>query len=247
MDKDIYLIIGASSEIGRSYLKQLEEKGIECTVIATFNSSKQFFEDNKSFSKVKVDAVKCDLSSKEEVSNLIEYIKNKYKSPTKILHLAANKLEYIKFKKLQWNNVLEDLEVQVHSVVEILKVFLPEMVKNKYGKVVFMLSSCTIGVPPKFMSSYIIVKHTLLGLMKSLASEYSGKGICINAVSPAAIETRFWDNIDGRVIDMIAADTSMKRTVKKEEVISCIDFLMSEGANYMNGVNLNISGGDLMQ
>ncbi len=247
MNKKIYLIVGASSEIGRAYIESLEHKGQESMVIATYNSSRESLDEMvKNLSKIKVDMVKCDLSKDSEVLKLINYIKEKYESPTNILHLAASKLEYVKFKNIHWNKVSNDLEIEVHSIVEILKSFLPIMSRKKYGKVVFMISSCTIGVPPKFMSGYVMAKYTLLGLMKSLASEYAGKGICINSVSPGAMDTRFWDNVDNRVIEIIASNSSMKRTVKKEEVTGAINFLMSKEADYINGVNLNISGGDEM-
>ena len=139
-----------------------------------------------------------------------------------------------------------DLEIQVHSFAEIMKAFLPIMAKQKYGKVVAMLSSVTKGVPPKYLSSYVITKYALMGLINSLVSEYKEKGIQINCVSPTMVETNFLSEIDDRIIEMTAESSSMKRNVKIEEVVEAISYLMSDNSNYTNGVNLGLTGGDLL-
>jgi short-subunit dehydrogenase len=44
------------------------------------------------------------------------------------------------------------MEIEVYSLLEIFKAFLPRMAKNKYGKIVVMLTACTKGIPPKYLS-----------------------------------------------------------------------------------------------
>ena len=76
-----------------------------------------------------------------------------------------------------------------------LKYILPFMKKNKYGKILTILSSVTIGQPPGHMSSYVTSKYALLGLLRSLAAEYSKYKICINSISPGMINTKFLNEI----------------------------------------------------
>ena len=94
------------------------------------------------------------------------------------------------------------------------------------------------------MSRYVTVKYALLGLMKSMAMEYADKGVSVNGISPNMMETQFLEQIDERIVEMNRENSSMKRNVKVEETVAVIQFLLSEGAGYMNGVNLNLSGGD---
>jgi 3-oxoacyl-[acyl-carrier protein] reductase len=89
------------------------------------------------------------------------------------------------------------MEVEVYSLLEISQAFLPRMAKSKYGKIVVMLTACTKGIPPKYLSDYCIAKHALLGLMKSAASEYEGKGVYINGISPEMTDTKFLSNLEG--------------------------------------------------
>lgn len=60
------------------------------------------------------------------------------------------------------------------------------------------------------------------------------------------IETKFLSNLDKRLIEMNAMESAMKRNVEINEVIEAIMYLLSDRATYMNGVNLNLSGGDRM-
>lgn len=246
MDK-IYLIIGATSDIGMAYLQKLNQKNEKATVIAMYNGNQEKLEAQaKSWKNLTIDYVSCDLSKVEEVQKAAEYIKEKYEAPTHILHLAARKFEYVKFSKFNWESVCLDLEIQVHSFAELMKTFLPIMAKRKYGKIVVMLSSVTKGVPPKYLASYTLVKYALMGLVASLVSEYKEKGININAISPTMVETNFLSEIDERIVEMTSQNSSLKRNIKVEEVASGIEYLMSDEAAYINGVNLPMTGGDLI-
>lgn len=243
----IYCVIGATSDIGIAYLRKLEKQEEKVKVIGIYFGEKEKLENfAKQTKKLDIDFVECDLSKNACVLKAIEYIKDKYGAPTHILHLAAKKFEYVKFTKISWENILLDLEIQVHSFAEFMKAFLPIMSKQKYGKVVVMLSSVTKGIPPKYLSSYTITKYALMGLINSLVAEYKEKGININAVSPTMVETSFLENIDKRLVEMTAASSGMKRNVKTEEVASAIKYLMSDDAEYINGLNLGMTGGDIL-
>ena len=240
----IYFIIGARSDIAIEYMKRIKEK---CTIIALYYGDKSKLENlNNIITNVTFDFVECNLLDSSQIEKAIEYVKNKYNAPTHILHMAAKKFEYVKFSKFNWDDVKCDLEIQVHSFAEFMKAFLPEMAKNKYGKIVVMLSSVTKGLPPKYLSEYTICKYALMGLINSLVSEYKEKGININAVSPTMVETSFLENIDNRLIEMNAMNSGMKRNVKTEEVASAIEFLMKDESEYINGLNLGMTGGDIL-
>ena len=245
--KKIYCILGATSDIGMAYMREINKQNEKSTIIAVHFGGKEELEKlNQELENVTMDFVQCDLSKSEDITQAIEYIKEKYNTPTHFLHLAARKFEYVKFSKFTWDNVLLDLEIQVHSFAEFMKAFLPILAKQKYGKVVAMLSSVTKGVPPTYLSSYTLTKYALMGLINSLVSEYKEKGININAVSPTMVETRFLSDIDERLIEMTAVSSGMKRNVKIEEVVGAIKYLMSDEAEYVNGLNLPLTGGDII-
>jgi 3-oxoacyl-[acyl-carrier protein] reductase len=116
-------------------------------------------------------------------------------------------------------------------------------VKKPRAKVVFVLSSVTVGAPPKFMSMYTIVKHAQLGLVRALAAEYAATPLTINAVSPSMVETRFLDDIPGLAKEKAAQASPRGRIATTDDVVGAIAFLLAPASDFMTGVNLPVTGG----
>jgi 3-oxoacyl-[acyl-carrier protein] reductase len=239
---NIIFITGASSDIGISLIHQIKE---ECLIIAHCNSADERLLETAKAIKNKLVIVKADFSDEESITNMLATIESEYGLPNKIVHIAAPKFENIRFKDLKWSNFEGDINVSLKSIYMILNRFLPQLAKEKRGKVVFILSSVTLNVPPKALAQYTTVKYALLGLVKSLASEYGEKKISINAVSPSMIETKFLSNINEILVEAAAHSNPLKRNAVVSDVIPTILLLLSEESNYINGVNIPITGGSI--
>ena len=249
MENKVYLITGASSDIGVTFIKSLErqpaKEGERAVVFAHYAfHAERLLKLQKEVQAIELIPVQADLSKPEEVEQLIAAVKERGGCPDYILHLPASKLVYNRIKQFDCEELERDMAIQVYALGQLGQVFLPAMAKRKSGKVVVMLSPVTLGMPPKFMSRYVTVKYALLGLMKSMAIEYADKGININGISPNMMETQFLEQIDEKIVEMNRESCTMKRNVKVEETVAAMHFLLSDGAGYMNGVNLNLSGGD---
>ena len=244
----VYLITGASSEVGMAYIKKLDRTLSEkVMVIAHYrNSSEAFDALQRELSNVTISPIRADLSVPEGVDAICSYIKETGVKVTHVLHLAAAPLSYVKIKKWDDEKVRRDMQIQFFSFASLMKEILPGMAKAGYGRVCVMLSSAVMGTPPKFMSDYVAVKSALLGYMKSAAIEYGDKGVRINGISPNMMETKFLNNVDDKIVQMTADASALKRNISVEETVNGIAFLLSENVTYMNGVNLNLSGGDCM-
>lgn len=240
---NILLIIGASSDIGLELIKSCEEK---CLIIAHYNSSNQKLLDLKKNISNELITLKANLESEYELEELLAEIETNYGIPNKIVHLAASKIENIRFKDVTWGDFEKDITVSLKSIVIILSRFLPALAKEKRGSVVVMLSSYVTGVPPKALAHYTTIKYALLGLVKSLASEYGGNGIRINAVSPSMVNTKFLSNINEKLVEISAHNNPMKRNAMPSDIIPAINLLLGEDAGYINGVNLPITGGSVL-
>ena len=242
MSKDIILIIGASSDIGLNLIKNIDEDAL---ILAHYNSSnKKLLELSKNINNELV-TLKADLSKEDEINKLLDVIESDYGIPNKIIHLASNKVENIRFKDVSWIDFEKDINISFKSAILILNRFLPEMAKLRKGKVIIMLSSYVLGVPPKALTHYITIKYALLGLVKSLASEYSDKNIQINAVSPSMIDTKFLDNINEKFVELNAYNHPLKRNATVDDIAPIIKMLISKESDYMSGVNIPITGGSV--
>ena len=244
----VYLITGASSEVGMSYIKKLDETETgKVIVIAHYANNKTGLEElQKKLSHVTLSMVQADLSIEEGAEIICNHIKDNQLEVTHVLHLAASAFSHVKIKKWDEEKVKKEMQIQFFSFASMMKEILPKMAKVGYGRVCVMLSSYVLGTPPKFMSDYVAVKSALLGYVKASAAEYGDKGVCINGISPNMMETKFLQNIDEKIVQMTAESSALKRNIRVEETVSGIAYLLSDEASYVNGINLNLSGGEYM-
>ena len=246
--KKVYLITGASSEVGMAYIRSLDaNEKEEVTVIAHYGKNRTGLEQlKKELSKVQLCMVEADLALPDGAAAIASFLKEQQLEITHVLHLAASPLCYMKIKKWDEEKVRRDMQIQFFSFTSLMKDVLPQMAKNGYGRVVVMLSSVVLGTPVKFMSDYVAVKSALWGYVKGAAAEYGEKGVRINGISPNMMETKFLEQIDEKIVQMAAEASALKRNITVEETVKGIRFLLSDDVSYINGINLNLSGGDYM-
>lgn len=238
---NVILIIGASSDIGLELIKQSDQ---DCLIIAHYNSSNHDLLNLMGVAQKKIIPIKADLTNENDLNYMLNEIESKYGVPNKIIHLASANLKNIRFKDLQWKDYEESLCIGLKSLIVTLKKFLPEMAKQRCGKVVVLLSSYVVGAPPKYLSHYIATKYAMLGLVKSLASEFANNNIQINSISPSMIDTKFLKNINKKIIEMHAYTHPLKRNASVKDIIPIIKLLLSKDSDYITGINVPIAGGE---
>ncbi|WP_104740103.1 SDR family NAD(P)-dependent oxidoreductase [Helicobacter bizzozeronii] len=232
--KDVYLILGASSDLGLALLEELPQDSV---ILAHSHKSPLPNKPN-------LRPFKADLSSLQEVQGLIDIIKANHPTPHKIVHLAHPKYAYTRLKDISPQALQHGFNTSVQSFFLILQAFLPTLARQKQGgKVVSLLSSATRNVPPKHTSIYTTLKYALLGLMRSMASDYKEHNIQINCLSPSMIETKFLEGIDPKIVQMTADAHPLKRNATPKDIVPMLLFLLSSGSDYMTGLNIPISGG----
>jgi 3-oxoacyl-[acyl-carrier protein] reductase len=252
---EVLLVTGASSDIGRGLIQSLlmphsDGRRFAGQIIAHGNSGVKKLEALRAeMHQVaeQLNIVCADLGSESGLSSMIDNIRLRHGFPTQIVHLAAAKLTLKRPVEFDWAMLAEDLEIQLRSISLILKAFLPAMVKSgRRCKVIFMLSSVTIGTPPKYMSQYTVGKYALLGYLRSLAAEYADKPISFNAVSPSMVNTQFLSGVPRKYVDQAAVAHPSGRNANVADVVPTIRFLLSSDSNYISGANLPITAGSIL-
>lgn len=237
---NIIFITGASSDLGVELIKSLTE---ECIIVAHYNSSDSKLLELKKQSKNTIIPIQADFSTDKSIIEMLNKIEIEIGIPNKIIHIAAPKFENTRFKDVNWENFQNEITISLGSIIIILNRFLPKMAALKRGRVITVLSSVVLGIPPKALTQYTTVKYALLGLMRSLASEYADKKITVNCISPSMMETKFLSLINERVVELSAEMHPLKRNAKVSDVVPSLLMLLADNAEYINGANLPITGG----
>ncbi len=119
----------------------------------------------------------------------------------------------------------------------------PLMIGQGDGRIV-IVSSIYAKSGSKGESAYCSAKAGLIGLTKSLAREWGGKGVRVNAVLPGLTETpTIRDFMSPKFKEMMIAETPLGRAADPSEIASAIAFLASDDASFITGATLEVSGG----
>ncbi len=247
MSEKIFLILGASSDLGQALVQKLNQDNNDCLFCLHCHSGEEALRSLPLSNGNSLHILQADLSEDDQVQALIDELKAEDIIPTHIVNLCGAKMQFTKLKDFDKERTDRNVNIQVYSFVRILQAFLPAMAKRKdNNKVVAVISSVVNGKPPKFLIEYTLVKSMLLGAVKQLASDYEGKKININAISPSMINTKFLSEVDEKLIEMSAMSSPEGRNAEVEDIVPAICFLLSQDSNYLNGVNLNVSNGSII-
>lgn len=239
--KEALLITGATSDLGYGYLKKFKDKNI--TIIAFYYDFEERLDDLIENYGLNIVKIYFDFLCLDNLEEKVKELSEKY-FISKVLHLSAPIVKQERFNKISKEVFYNDFTIQVVSLVEILKIVLLRMKKEKKGKIVIVLTSYTVGAPPKFLSSYVTSKYAVMGFLKSLVSEYGQFNIQINGISPSMIQSKFLNNMDERMVEMEIEKHPMKRTVTIAEVAETIDYLFFNNNSFLNGNNILLTGGE---
>ncbi|MBM3437327.1 MAG: SDR family oxidoreductase, partial [Bacteroidetes bacterium] len=127
----------------------------------------------------------------------------------------------------------------LNSFFYLTKALLTDMVLNKYGRIINVVSlSGQKGLPGQ--TNYSAAKAGVIGATKSLAQEVGKKNITVNAVSPGYIRTEMTKDLDE---DQLKKLVPLNRFGTPEEVANVVDFLASDKASYISGAIIPVNGG----
>ncbi len=238
-----YLIIGATSDIALGYLNSERWNADDLIVAHFFGNSEKLLE----FAEIvpcEVKLIEANFLIESDIRKLCEELEKMELVPTHILHVSALPVRTVPFRMESWKDYQNQVDVQCKSFFEILQAVLPQMGKAHEGKIVSLISSCVLGVPPKGMASYTAGKYMLLGMMKSIAAEFSSKNIQINMISPSTVDTKFNEE-NKKAAELAARNSTLGRNATIEDVVPMIKYLLSDQNTFMSGANIPLTAGEV--
>ena len=116
------------------------------------------------------------------------------------------------------------------------------MRSSKYGRIVNIASIAGKEGNPN-MTAYSASKAAVIGFTKSFAKEVAKEGICVNAVSPAVVQTEILNQVTPEQVAYMVQRIPIGRTAKPEEIAAVVHFLASPDCSFVTGQCYDASGG----
>lgn len=231
------LITGGSRGIGRAMVEAFSKEGY--SVAFTYKNSES--DAIKLAEATGAFAIRADSAVECEVLSAVRKTEEKLGKIDCLINNAGVS-SFSLFTDItleEWNS---HLAVNLTGAFLYSKAVIPGMISKKCGRIINISSmwgltgsSCEVH--------YSTAKAGLIGMTKALAKELGPSGITVNAIAPGLIDTEMNKSLSEEDIKAISNETPLMRIGTPDEVAKVALFLASEGAAFITGEVLNVSGG----
>lgn len=189
-NKKYTLITGASGGIGMELAKIMAERGHSLVLAARSEASLNNLKNEILNSyNVDIQVLIADLSKPHSASMLFFEIENRG-IEIEILVNNAGFGDFGLFYKSSLEKQLEMMQLNMNSLTELTRLFLPKMVENRYGKILNVASVAAFQ-PGPLMSVYFATKAFVLHFSEAIANELKDFGVSVTVLCPGPTKTNF--------------------------------------------------------
>ncbi len=243
------LITGGSRGIGAAAVKMFAQAGAD--VVFNYHTAKDaaaLVEQEARKHGTRVEAFKADCGRHADNKKLVEQcIARLGRLDILVANAGIWNVEDIPIEKMteaQWD---EMVRVNLKSVYSIIHFGVPQMIKQKSGKII-AISSTAGQRGEAFHTHYGATKGAVISFVKGLSTELARHHILVNCVAPGWVAT----DMSNPVINTkegakaIKAAIPLGRAATAEEIAGSILFLASDLANFLTGEIINVNGGSIL-
>lgn len=241
----VVVITGASSGLGKQMAKAFAEQGADVVILARRIEKLEELKTELEAKGVKCLAVKCDVTSTDDINNAARLAKEKFGKVDILVNNAGASKDnsVLDMTDDEWDfTIATDLT----SVFKVTRAFANIMKENNYGRIINISSMYgLVGNTAISTVAYHSSKGGVVNFTRAVAAELAKHNITCNAICPGYFETE----LTKAVLDTNEFQAYMKGTVpmqrygKEGELNAAAIFLASDEASYVTGAVLPVDGG----
>lgn len=238
----VALVTGAGRGAGRAHARLLSSRGAAVAVVdIDAHVAEQTAADIQAAGGNAL-AFACDITDRPRAEKLVADVAERLGGPDILVHNAGLIYSMTGLERTDDANFDRLLAINVQAPLYLTRAALPHLRASRSPRVIFINSQWG-QVPDGHSYGYMVSKAAQLGLMKTLAKEFVGEGILVNAITPGAILTRM---VPEQYIEAEQSAIPLGRLVHPEEIAAAVAFLASDEAAFITGQAIPVNGGALL-
>ena len=224
--KKLFIINGINSELCQLFLKKIISKN---EVIGFYNKK---YDGITSKKIILTNNIKLNNNIKKKLSNSKKIV---------FINFAALRDEKILINKTS-KTVDDTLKSNIISSIYILKAVIPFMLKQNYGRIIFLSSkTAENGSPGNIIYSFS--KAGLIGISNTISKEYSKFNVTSNVISLGYFNTKMWKTLNENTKEKLLKNTLYGKLGKPEVIFDTIKLLIKHP--FINMSKIDLDGGHL--
>jgi NAD(P)-dependent dehydrogenase (short-subunit alcohol dehydrogenase family) len=245
------LVTGSTAGIGFSIAKLLAHEGAFVYVNGRTEERVQ-----KAVGEIegKVDGVAADLTTEQGAEKLFSRVEK--------LDILVNNLgifevkPFLEIEDAEWRRFFE---ANVLSGIRMTRHYLPYMLEQKWGRIIFISSESGLQIPAE-MVHYGMTKTAQLAVARGIAESFPGSGVTVNSVLPGPTESegvstfveglakqqgKTKEDVEREFFEHARPSSLIRRFATTDEVAAMVVYLCSEAASATTGASVRVDGGVL--
>jgi 3-oxoacyl-[acyl-carrier protein] reductase len=241
MAEKVALITGGARGIGKAIALDLAKQGWSVAIChrtsakeaaAVIDGVKQYGARGSAF--------QSDVSDPDAAASLVRQVSEAWGRIDALINGAGpyHRVSLLKETNEGWHSMFDN---NLHPVFYLTQAVIPGMRERKWGRIVcFSMANAEQLIAQPQLTAHYIAKVGLLALARSYARLIAADGITMNCISPGFIDSGSAPKEEiERMVKLIPAGY----VGSVEDAVSAVRFLLSEEARYINGANIQLSGG----
>jgi 3-oxoacyl-[acyl-carrier protein] reductase len=247
----VAIVTGGAGGIGKAICQRLAKDGFDVVVNYRGQADRaaQIAADLNAVAgngKGRALAVLADIATESGSQALYAAAVKAFGAVSVLVNNASPRINPKPFSATSWDDVLQQMDVQVKGAFLMTSAVTPDMARRKWGRIVNITSEVLDGPPSVTWTSYAMAKGALQVFSNYMAAELGPQGITVNCVSPGMCETTLIGDVPEKVQLMIARQTPLRRLAKPSDVAAAVAYLVSDDASFITGDTIAVNGGRTM-
>jgi len=240
----VAVVTGAGRGIGRAIALRLAAEGARVACVARTGSAARVAEEIQSREGGEARAYEVDVVDGEAMAGLGKQVLEDFGRVDILVNNAGVTRDGLALRMGEddWDAVLD---TNLKGAFLAIKAFQRPLLKAGGARIINISSIIgLIGNPGQ--ANYAASKAGLIGLTKSLAREFAGRKVTVNAIAPGFIVTDMTDGLGEEIKAAILGKIPLGELGEAEDVAAAVAFLAGPGARYITGQTLVVDGGMVM-